>query len=206
MDGGFASDALGTPSDAGPAGTDGSSGVAGTAGGGSGRGASGSTGGAAGGGAGGSGGVAGTAGASGSSGVNHCDYKSWTATASATDAGSAIPRGIDGDLTTRWSSGRGQDGTDWYQVNFGGTVKLTKITLNNTSDNSSNDYPRAYAVYGSTDGAIFSGSPFATGTGTVGSTVISFAEQIVMAIKIKDTGSVVGTWWSIGELQTTCSM
>lgn len=206
MDGGAGNDALGTSSDSNAAGAGGSSGVAGTAGGVSGGGSPGSTGGTAGGSAGGSGGISGTAGASGSSGVNHCDYRNWNATASATDSGSTISRGIDGDLATRWSSGRGQDGTDWFQVNFGGTVKLTKITLNDTSDNSSNDYPRGYAVFGSTDGVTFSGTPFATGTGTAGSTVMSFAEQIVMAIKIKDTGSVVGTWWSIGELQTTCSM
>jgi hypothetical protein len=52
----------------------------------------------------------------------------------------------------------------------------------------------------------FSSTSFATGTGTTGSTVINFPQQIVMAIRIKDTGSVNGTWWSIGELQTTCSM
>jgi hypothetical protein len=206
MDGGAGSDVSGMSSDSGAAGADGSSGVAGTDGGASAGGASGSNGGAAGGGAAGSGGVAGTAGASGSSGVNHCDYKNWNASASATDAGSTIVRGIDGNLATRWSSGRSQDGTDWYQVNFGGAVKLTNITLNNTADNSSNDYPRAYAVYGSTDGVTFSGTPFGTGTGATNSTVINFAQQIVMAIKIKDTGSVIGTWWSIGELQTTCSM
>ncbi|MEA2699179.1 MAG: type domain, partial [Myxococcales bacterium] len=70
---------------------------------------------------------------------NFCDRASWRATASRGD-GPGPFAGIDGNLATRWSSLRGQDGTDWYQVDFGGPVKLTNITLNNTQV-SPYDYP-----------------------------------------------------------------
>jgi hypothetical protein len=85
-------------------------------------------------------------------------------------------------------------------------VRLTNITLNNTGDSSGNDYPPAYAVYGSTDGHSFNATAFATGTGAANATVIGFSEQTAMAIKIRNTGSVSNNWWSIGELQLTCSM
>ena len=116
-------------------------------------------------------------------------------------------QGIDGNLTTRWTSGRSQDGTDFYQVDFGGTVKLTKITLDNTMDgkNAPADFPTGYQVFGSTDGTTFRGTPFVTGSGTVNSTIITFPQQTVRAIKIKEVGAKV-TWWSIGELQTVCAL
>ncbi|HVR00640.1 MAG TPA: discoidin domain-containing protein, partial [Polyangia bacterium] len=157
------------------------------------------------------GGAAGAAGAPADAGppVNYCDRTHWKATASASyamaPAGPPI-QGIDGNLTTRWTSGRPQDGTDYYQVDFGGTVKLTKITLDDTGDNSAGDFPAGYQVYASTDGTTFSGTAFAMGSGTMSSTVISFPQQTVRAVKIKEIGSRTGIWWSIGEFQTVCSL
>jgi hypothetical protein len=140
--------------------------------------------------------------------TDFCNPINWKATTDSTSSSSVPGQGVDGNLGSRWTSGRIQDGTDWYQVNFPGRIKLSEITLNNTGDNSSNDYPRGYAVYGSEDGVNFSSTPFATGMGTPGSTVIDFAEHTVMAIRINDTGSVNGAliWWSIGEFQTNCSV
>jgi hypothetical protein len=114
-------------------------------------------------------------------------------------------QGIDGSLTTRWTSGRGQDGTDFYQVDFGGTVKLTKITLDDTGDNSTGDFPLMYQVFGSTDGTTFGATAFITGNGAASSTVIAFPERSLRAIKIREIGTKA-EWWSIGELQTVCSL
>ena len=47
------------------------------------------------------------------SGNNFCDRAFWTATASVHGGGTGPPAGIDGDLATRWSTERNQDGTDW---------------------------------------------------------------------------------------------
>lgn len=138
--------------------------------------------------------------------VDHCNRLTWQATASITVGDGSGPIGaIDGNLETRWANNRYQDGTDWFQVDFGGSVKLTNITLN--TQIYPNDYPGAFEVFGSADGIVFNPTPFATGTGTVGSTVIDFSQQNVWAIKIIQMGSSHSSnWWQIAELQTTCSM
>ncbi|MEA2698477.1 MAG: glucosylceramidase [Myxococcales bacterium] len=137
--------------------------------------------------------------------VDHCDRAQWTATASVwRDPVRSLAGAIDGDLTTRWGTGRNQDGTDWYQVDFGGPIKLSGITLNNQRA-FPGDYPGAYAVYGSSDGTTFKG-PFVTGDGTVNMTVIQFPERTVRAIQIKQTGTTRSAfWWQIAEFQIDCS-
>ncbi len=137
-------------------------------------------------------------------GTEHCQSTQWTATASAS-AGTVAspPAGIDNDLTTRWGNGRFQDGTDWYQVDFSGLVRIDSITLDN-SKTYPGDFPGAYSVQGSLDGTTF-GGPFIVGTGTEGKTMIQFPPQTVRAIKIKQTGSSRHAfWWQIGELQIHC--
>jgi len=133
-----------------------------------------------------------------------CQSTTWTATASVMSTGATRPAaGIDGNLTTRWGNGRFQDGTDWYQVDFGGMVRLDSITLDNTQSYPT-DCPGAYSVHGSTDGTTF-GAAFSTGNGTEGKTVIKFPPQTVRAIKINQTGtSRRQYWWQIGELQIHC--
>jgi hypothetical protein len=141
------------------------------------------------------------------SGDSFCDRAGWQATASVTVGdGSGPPGGIDGDLKTRWANNRPQDGTDWYQVDFGGAVKLDRITLDN-SQTYPDDYPGSYAVYASLDGVTFDASPFVTGNGTSNTTVITFDVRTVRAIKITEVGSARSPhWWQIGEVEVDCSM
>ena len=157
-------------------------------------------------GGGGTGGAAGRGGGGGGA-VNYSDRTHWTAKASVTAVDGAGPvGGIDGDLTTRWANNRGQNGTDYYVVDFGGTVTLTKITLNNTQAYP-DDYPGAYAVYGSSDGTTFDASPFVTGAGATGSTVITFTQRSVRAVRVNQTGTTrAGNWWQIGEFQVDCAL
>ncbi|HXI55574.1 MAG TPA: discoidin domain-containing protein [Polyangia bacterium] len=142
--------------------------------------------------------------AGGDTPVDHCDRTLWTATASVwKDPVRSLAGAIDGDLTTRWGTGRNQDGTDWYQVDFGERIKLSGITLNNQRA-FPGDYPGGYAVYESSDGTTFRG-PFVTGEGTVNMTVIQFPERTVRAIQIKQTGTARSAfWWQIGEFQVDC--
>jgi hypothetical protein len=133
---------------------------------------------------------------------DHCDRSKWRATASVA-AGTAAA--LDGDLTTRWTSSRLQDGTDWFAVDFGGTVTLTSITLND-SQSYPGDYPGSYEVRASLDGVTFDDAPFATGDGADGATTIELAARPVRAVKVSQVGTSNATrWWGIGEFQTTCA-
>ena len=137
--------------------------------------------------------------------MQFCQSAQWTATASTSISIARPPAGIDGDLVTRWGNGHFQDGTDWYQVDFGGLVRLDSITLDN-SKAYPDDFPGGYAVLGSTDGTTFTG-PFVTGAGAQPKTAIQFSPQTVRAIRINQTGLAHKTnWWQIGELQIHCVM
>ena len=121
--------------------------------------------------------------------------KTWVASSSTT--GSDQPdNALDGDLSTRWSTGTSQANGQWFQIDMGSVNVFNKLVLN--SANSPNDYPRGYQVLISNDGVNWTG-PVATGTGTAGTTTISFATQAAQYIRIIQTGSVGGTFWSIHE-------
>jgi hypothetical protein len=140
-------------------------------------------------------------------GTDYCDRAHWEATASVTAGDGAGPAGaIDGDLKTRWASNRPQDGSDWYQVDFGGLVKLANVTLDN-SQSYGDDYPGKYAIYGSVDGVTFDAAPFFTGDGKAARTIADFKERTARAIKIMQEGSTrAPRWWQIAELKVGCRM
>ncbi|HXI72657.1 MAG TPA: carbohydrate-binding protein [Verrucomicrobiae bacterium] len=119
----------------------------------------------------------------------------WVASSSTT--GSDAPgNALDGNLTTRWSTGTSQVNGQWFQVDLGSANAFNKIVLNYV--NSANDYPRGYQVYVSNDGVTWGGS-IATGTGSSSITTITFVPQSARYIRILQTGSAPGTFWSIDE-------
>ncbi len=119
----------------------------------------------------------------------------WVASSSTT--GSDSPgNALDGNLTTRWSTGASQVNGQWFQVDLGSANTFSNIVLN--AINSANDYPRGYQVYVSNDGVNW-GSSIATGAGASGITTIKFATQSARYIRIIQTGSAPGTFWSIDE-------
>jgi F5/8 type C domain len=143
----------------------------------------------------------------GTAGSNYCDVGKWVAMASSSGASALPSMALDGNVATRFSSSRYQDGTDWFMVKFPGTVKITSITLNDGgAAGDALDFPGGYALYGSVDGTTFSGTPFATGAGTANQTVITFAQQALKAVKVMQTGKANSSrWWSIDEFQTNCT-
>ena len=60
---------------------------------------------------------------------------------------------IDGDPATRYTSGQTQNGTEFFTLDFGATVSITGITLDDTA--SPNDFPVMYKAEYSTDGTTF---------------------------------------------------
>ena len=110
----------------------------------------------------------------------------------------AIANAIDGDPDTRWSTREDQTSGQYFQLDLGSSQSFDRIVLD--SQESSNDYPRAYSVFVSNDGNDW-GSAITSGVGSAdGNTVIDFANQNARYIRIEQTGSSEEYWWSIHEL------
>jgi hypothetical protein len=119
----------------------------------------------------------------------------WVASASSTESGGSPARAIDGDVTTRWSTGASQANGQWFQVDMGATNTFFQIVLD--AGSSTGDYPRGYRVNLSNDGSTW-GLPMASGAGTSQVTMITFATNSARYIRVTQTGSTSG-WWSIHE-------
>ncbi len=124
----------------------------------------------------------------------------WIASASATGGGAAA-YALDGNIGTRFSPGISQASGQWWSVNFGAVIAVTRIQLEYTYW--PNDYPRGYAVYISTDGISW-GTAIVTGTGsnTAGITSITLpAGTSTRYLKVQLTLAAAGVWYTIGEFR-----
>ncbi len=119
----------------------------------------------------------------------------WVASASSSNVPDQPANAIDGNINSRWSTGANQTPGQWFQVDMGATNILSAIVLD--CGGSTGDYPRGYQVYLSKDGVNW-GTPVASGSGAV-VTSISFAAHAARYIRITQTGSASGNWWSIAE-------
>jgi glucosylceramidase len=148
----------------------------------------------------------GTQTAGGGSGTVALDRSGWIASASATDTYGDVPaNALDGDATTHWGSGEAQTPGLWFQVNMILPRSFNSISIDAGSN--SGDYPRAYLVFVSLDGAnwgqsIASGDSTSQGSGSyvdAGQTVnISFPTHFARYIRVVDIGSAAN-WWSLDE-------
>jgi fibronectin type 3 domain-containing protein len=128
--------------------------------------------------------------------VQLLDRTGWTASASVTGSGSSTANALDGSNATRWGNGGAQANGQWFQLDLGGIRSFKQIVLD--AGPSSNDFPRGYSVTVSNDGTNWS-APVATGAGSSAITTISFPDQVARYVRITQTGSTTGTWWSIYE-------
>jgi hypothetical protein len=136
--------------------------------------------------------------------VGTCSTSGWSATSNVNAAQAALAD--DGNLGTRWTTNRAMQIGDYYQVNFGGAIYATGITLNNTQT-STNDFATSYALYGSTDGVTWDQTPFASGNGSASSTTINFAKRQLTAIRVQIVTVSGANYWSIGDVQmASCTL
>ncbi|MBN2137188.1 MAG: discoidin domain-containing protein [Sedimentisphaerales bacterium] len=106
---------------------------------------------------------------------------------------------IDGRNSTRWDTGTPQVGGEWFIIDLGVENTVKSFTLDTSG--SAGDYPRGYEVYVSFDGGSW-GKPVLSGEGTKPVTQIEFPRPVrTRFIKILQTGSVNGLFWSIHELK-----
>jgi HEAT repeat protein len=106
---------------------------------------------------------------------------------------------LDGNKGSRWDTGTPQVGGEWFTIDLGIESALTGITLD--AAGSPGDYPRGYEVYVSFDGGNW-GKPVTSGKGTKPLTEIKFPRPVrARFIRIVQTGSVSGLFWSIHDLK-----
>lgn len=200
----------------------GGSGGAGGAGGGGGKGGQNSGGhggvsggaGAGGGGAGGNAGMGGNAGSGGNAGagggttVPKCSdhpigaRTGWTPSASHVDGG--VAANLLDNKITRWSTGKAQSGDEWLQIDFGASVTLNHVNLQQGDD--VNDYPRGYSVIVSNTAKNTSGTVLSSGSGKSGVSTAILLPALATGryLLIKQTGTSL-SWWSAEEIEVSCS-
>jgi hypothetical protein len=142
-----------------------------------------------------------TGGACSSSVTGTCDESKWIETSNVN--ASTAHAGNDGDLTTRFTTGRTMAVGDYYQFDMTGTAYLSGIVLNN-SQTSSTDYAASYDLYYSNDGSTW--TKFVSGVAGGTTTNIPFNRTLMRYVRVQVAAASSGNrWFSIGELQTTCS-
>ena len=129
----------------------------------------------------------------------------WVVTASATNAADPTTNAYDGVLTNRWSTGKDQAGDEWLQLDFGAVVKLSKLTL--VLGASKDDYPRKYATRFSNTAMNLAAPVLVSGMGAASTdTVMTFpAGSSGRYVLISQSGTTVGLWWSVAEIQAECA-
>ena len=129
--------------------------------------------------------------------IDPYDPTYWKASASRSSATYPANLAIDGDSTTRWSTGATMANGDNFTVDTGAPVMISGVTY----DCGGADFPVAYKLEVSTDCAAY--TQVATGAGVAGLTKIMFTRQNVRCFRITQTGTPVGTnWWSIYGITT----
>ena len=129
----------------------------------------------------------------------------WIPSASHTASSPAAPvsKVID-DTIARWATGKAQSGDEWLQIDFGATVNIRNINLQ--QGNYPNDYPRSYAVVLSDTDKNLTGTVRATGLGTSGVTTTIVMSRFYSGryLLVKQLGSSL-SWWSVVEIEVSCS-
>ncbi|WP_454051790.1 discoidin domain-containing protein [Cellulomonas sp. Marseille-Q8402] len=104
-------------------------------------------------------------------------------------------RAVDGDPSTRWSSGRPQRAGDALQVDLGEPVAVRSVVL----DAGGGDWPRGYEVLVSDDGERWRG-PVAAGAGAGAVTAATLDGDEVRHLRVRLTADA-DPWWSVAELR-----
>lgn len=130
-----------------------------------------------------------------SGGVKYLDRSGWKITTSGSSE--AVSNMLDGDLSTRWSSGKLQAPGDWMQIDLGTEQSFDTLFMN--SGTSWGDYAHGYDVFVSNDGENW-GEAVVHGKGSSPSIAVSLPMQKARYIKVVLT-SAADSWWSISEVK-----
>ena len=105
---------------------------------------------------------------------------------------------LDNNPGTRWDTATPMRPGMWFLLEFGTERTFTKLTLECKA--SAGDYPRGYEVYVARDKTNW-GKPVAVGKGTSPVVAITLKPASGRFLKIVQTGSTSGLFWSIHTLK-----
>jgi len=108
---------------------------------------------------------------------------------------------VDGDASTRYSTGAGQAPGQYLQVDFGQAIPARQVVLD--TGVSTGDYPRGYTVATSADGVHWS-TAVADGRGTGQFTTIGLTGAPVQYVRIMLTATS-SSWWSVADVRAYTS-
>lgn len=120
------------------------------------------------------------------------DRTGWSATASSGTASNAV----DGSGTTRWTTSAAQAGGEWLRLDLGANTLFSRLSIDNTSW--AGDHPRNLEVETSTNGTTW--LSVANLPGTDGVTTARFSPQVARYVRVTQTSTSTGAWWSVGEI------
>lgn len=122
--------------------------------------------------------------------------KEWKITSSHNDK--ELARAVDGNLETRWDTHTPQKPGMWVQIELPQAADITGLVLDTGS--SRGDWPRGWKIEVSMNGSEWE-KPVLEGKSNTSVTEFMFPKQVkAKFIRITDTGSVKGLFWSIHEL------
>ena len=120
-------------------------------------------------------------------------HTGWTATASSVGNTDVAANAIDGNTSTRWSSGKAQYGDEWIRVDLGQATSIRQVWLTSNAT----DFSAAYALDVSTDDVNY--TTVISGLGAT-LTKIPFAPRSARYVRIRQIGSDDTSWWSVYEI------
>ncbi|MFC7531996.1 discoidin domain-containing protein [Actinoplanes sp. GCM10030250] len=118
------------------------------------------------------------------------------ATATASPAGEGPLLAVDGDASTRWSSGAAQTPGQYLQVDLGATRTFRRVAVD--SGGNLGDYARSWELSVSRDGRTWTTAAAGLGTGQL--TNINLPPTRARHLRITATSSSAG-WWSVADVR-----
>ncbi|MGH9144393.1 MAG: hypothetical protein ACRD2I_24905 [Vicinamibacterales bacterium] len=130
--------------------------------------------------------------------------------ADASDGGDRVALALDGDVDTRWLTGRPQNGDEWFRLAFDRTRDVSAITLQ-TASRSFGDYPRQLRIESTgEDGVakVLYQAPMLVPytvllarSGAQPTLIVNLPANRTRILTIRQTGHTRRWFWSIHELK-----
>ncbi|MFC6084137.1 discoidin domain-containing protein [Sphaerisporangium aureirubrum] len=127
------------------------------------------------------------------------DRTGWAVTASPGHPtyGEDAARAIDGDGTTRWTTGSAMNGGEWLSVDLGALSRFNRVAFDHT-EFTGGDFPRYFVVEVSGDGTAWRHAYDGPGSDAATVTTARFTPVIARHVRVRQTGAAA-YWWSVGE-------